>query len=231
MIAILGKYWQYILIALLAIALTISVRSCRVKSDLADLQKHTADSTYHFATEVQLKNGLHAFRIKTLEATVHDLQGADILTTLQINQLKEDKVKLGELVTYYQGKAAVNVTTVTKGKDSVIYLKDSVQQKVKTFDYSGTWLRLHEVYNPFTDSLSRKYVYRVSFQLVSYRKRQGLFKPSQLITDLTFDDPAIQVGEFNGVVVKEPRKRWYETRGFAIGVGIVGGVWLSGKLK
>lgn len=42
------------------------------------------------------------------------------------------------------------------------------------------------------------------------------------MTDLTFSDPAIQVGEFQGIVVKERRKRFYETQGFAVGVGLRG---------
>lgn len=231
---LLKKYWSSILIVLLTIALFISIRSCKQQQSMVQLERNGKDSAFHYATKVELENGEQAFRIKTIEATVHELRGSDVLSELEKGRLKDQVGNLSRAVVFYKGNVEVSRDFGSKATDTVlveVVRKDTTRTMAKVFDFNNGFLRLHEIYNPRTDSLTRNYLYRVDFQLTAYRKSQGLFKRSQLVTDLTFSDPAIQVGEFTGIVVKEPRKRFYETRGFAIGVGLVGGVWVSSKLK
>lgn len=235
MILIIKKYWREILILLLFSICIIAMRSCGNRQSLVELERHGKDSAYHYATKIVQKNGEQLFRIRTLEATNHELKGTDILSTLEINKLKKQNVKLGDLVTYYQGRVIVSRQSASKAIDSLAFVVDSIQYAknnldstvkieneiiFKTFDWSNEYLRLHEIYNPVTDSLTRKYLYRVKFTLATYRQRQGLFKKSILLSDLSFDDPAVQVGEFKAIQVKEPKKRFYETRIFAFAVGM-----------
>jgi hypothetical protein len=220
------KFWREISILVLFIVCFASIRSCRTANGLVELQRHGLDSAYHYATNVTLKNGTHVFRIKTLEATVHQLRGENVLSALEISKLKSDKIEMGDLSAYYRGLVEAQGTIALKGKDSIIYVQTrngETQQKIKSFKYDGNWLQLRSVYNPITDSLSHRYLYRVEFTLATYRKRQGLFKRSILLSDVSFNDPSIQVGEFTAVKVVEPPKRFYETRLFVFLIGVAGG--------
>jgi hypothetical protein len=231
---ILENFWREILILLLFVVCFISIRSCKTQQNLAQLNAHGADSAYHYATDVTLKNGEHIFRIKTLEATVHELRGGAVLSVMEISKLKEDKIEIANLSAIYRGQVEAQGNINIKGKDSIVYVTIGGElnpSTLKVFDYRGNWLSLREVYNPLNDSLSHKYLYRVEFSLTSYRKSQGLFKPSILLADISFTDPSLRIGEFQAVKVVEAPKRFYETRAFAIGIGFIGGVYVSTKLK
>ena len=232
--SILKNFWREILILLLFVICFISIRSCKTQQSLAQLNAHGADSAYHYATDVTLKNGEHVFRIKTLEATVHDLRGGAVLSAMEISKLKEDKIEIANLSAIYRGQVEAQGAVTLKGRDSIIYVTVGGEPKpsaLKVFDYRGNWLSLHEIYNPFNDSLSHKYLYRVEFTLASYRKSQGLFKRSILLTDISFTDPSIRIGEFQAVKVVEAPKRFYETTGFKLLVGGGLGIFVATKLK
>jgi hypothetical protein len=142
-------------------------------------------------------------------------------------KLRDNIGSLGRAVAHYQGEVELRRSMTTKAKDSVVLYKGEIVTRFKTFDWKNSWLSLHEVYNPVTDSLSRKYLYRVDFSLNTYRKNMGLFKRAQLVTDVTFSDPAIQVGQLSGLQIKDPPKRWYETRAAAAVLGVLAGAYIA----
>lgn len=205
----------------------ISMRSCRTAKNNLGLKTQSYDSAYNLAVEHILKNGQLAYQVQTLEATVHDLKRQDILSTLEQKGLHDQIGNLNRLVTFYKGGLTMDDTFAAAGRDTV-YLeakgKDTTQVKRKTFLWHGQWLTLASVYDPLTDSISHRYHYHVDFNLISYRQRQNFFSRGNLVSDITFSDPAISVGEFRGIVVKEPPKPWYQTGLFkflaGLGVGV-----------
>ena len=214
----LKKYWQYILIAILLIVCFTAIRSCKNQQSLVALEKHGSDSAYHYATKIKINDSVSTFRVKTLEATVHELRGEAVLSELEKNRLKQHVGSLNRIVAYWKGSMRATDAITATLRDTV-YL-DRVGTKVpsKAFKWQSKYLSLDGLVGPETVNID--YHYKVDFTLTAYRKSQGLFKRSQLVTDLTFEDPAIQVGEFRGVVVKEPPKHWWETRAFAVAVGV-----------
>jgi len=228
--SVLKKFWREILILFLFATCFTAMRSCKKQQSLAQLNAHGADSAYHYATDVTLKNGEHVFRIKTLEATVQQLKGSDIISELDKIKLKEQIGNLNRMVSYYSGKLTMDRTFASGGIDTVmvtVHDKDTVKIKEKSFRWQNSWLSINSIYNPLTDSIKHRYLYRVEFNMTSYRKGQNLFKRGQLVSDITFADPAIRIGEFQGIIVKEAPKRFYETTGFKVLAGIAIGVIIT----
>ena len=203
MIALLKLYGQYILIVLLVIALILSIRSCRNQRDMVTLERNGKDSAYHYATKVELKGGQDAFRIKTLEATVHELRGSDILSELEKIKLKQHVGSLNRVVAYWKGSVRATDTITATLRDTVYLDRAGTKVPSKAFKWQSKYLSLDGLMG--LETVKIDYHYNVDFTLTAYRKSQGLFKRSQLVTDITFSDPAVQVGSFTGVVVKEPR--------------------------
>lgn len=219
-ISFLQKYWQYLLIAILGIALLFSVKSCKNQVGLTTLEKHGKDRAYHYATQIRLSDSTKAYRIRTLELTSNQLKGENL--TLYTDKKKSDeqvrvlKIEVGNLnriVALYSGTITMDQSFELVGKDSVVkgdtipnsIIHTQLVNKEKIFPWHNKWMTFHGIYNPANDSLKVKYAYRADFKLVSYFKGKNLIKKGDLISDITFSDPSIQVGEFQGVVVKQPR--------------------------
>lgn len=244
---ILKRYWREITIVILFFVCWFSIRSCRTQKELVKIEQSKSDSSYHAAIGVQLENGQLAYRVKTLEVTSQELKGQDVLSYLKIKDLTDQVGNLNRVVTYYQGKVSANQVFISKGKDSTVYdirpkyidlLNDSSKKQhshtEKVFDWGNKWLRLHEVYNPVTDSLKRHYVYNAEFQFTSYRRGANLFRRGDLVSEIIFSDPWLVVGDSQSLIVKEgPPKRFYfgPTLSYdpfsgrvVVGIGVVWGV-------
>lgn len=227
---ILLKYWRELLILILIIILVISFRSCSNKKSDIDLLKKANDSTYHVAIAHKLKNGQLAFQVKTYEATVSQLRNDASLFGFDKKALQNQVGSLGNLVAYWKGRATLTGIANSRAADTTIvylYRGDSVRQKEKVFNWSNHYLTLHEIYNPATDSIFRRYTYQTDFTLTPYRKGMGFLKRKQLVTDVTFSDPNMKVGKFQGIVIKEGPKKWYQTTAFKVGAGIALGAFLA----
>lgn len=225
----LKKFWREILILVLFAVCFISMRSCRTAKNNLVLKNQSYDSAYSVAIEHVLKNGQLAYQVQTLEATVHDLKGQDILSTIEQKNLHDQVGNLSRLVTFYKGSLTMDDTFSAGGTDTV-YLqvkgRDTTRVKKKTFLWHGQWLTLASIYDPITDSISHRYHYQVDFNLISYRQGQNFFRRGNLVSDITFSDPAVSVGEFRGIIVKEPPKKWYETGVAKFLAGLAAGVAL-----
>lgn len=226
---LLLKYWQYVLIVLLIVALSLAIRGCKNKSEELQIEKSSKDSTYQEAVMIKQKNGELVFRVKSIEATAKQLRETNAILWADKKQLSAQNIKLNSLLTFYKGKFTLDETFSVKGVDTVLRLvasTDTVNTRAKTFHWSNKWLTLDEFYNPSTDSLTHHYRYAVEFKLLTYRQGQNFFRRGELVSDIKFSDPHIKVGEFHGVVVVEPKKPWYETGGAKFVIGALFG-WLA----
>lgn len=222
---LLKQYWREVAIAILIIICILSVRACKNQKELTTVANSKSDSTYHEAVAVKLKNGQLTFRVNTLEATTEQLKRENILEN---KKLKDQIGSLSNLVTFYQGKMNAHADFAAIAHDTivnVIHDKDTTRIKEKTFlAHPSKWLTIHSIYNPVTDSIFHRYRYWVDFDLKSYWRGKNLFHRGDLVSDITFSDPAVSVGEFQGIIVKEPPKKWHETTLakvlFGVGVGI-----------
>lgn len=203
----LKKYWREAAILILFVVCFISMRSCRNQRELASIGKNKTDSAFLKADSVRLKNGELAFRVSTLEVTNKQLKESGILDYLNQKKLQGQIGDMSRLVTIYRGQVESNGTFISIAHDTVIVeviKKDTVKVKEKAFKWTNGYLSLIETYNPLTEALNHKYLYRADFQLVSYRKGANFFRRGTLVSDITFSDPNLRIGEFQGVVVKEP---------------------------
>lgn len=202
MVALLLKYWQYVLILILAVALVLSVRSCKNQKELVTLEKNSHDSTFHQAEQVKLKTGEQAFRIQTLEATVHELQGQDIVSEVDKIRLREQIGNLNHLVAFWKGSVRAT-DTITAILHDTIYI-DGRGAKVdsKYLKWASKYLSIDGLIHG--DSVKIDYSYKVDFSLTAYRKGQNLFNRGQLVTDVVFSDPNMKVNRFEGMVIREP---------------------------
>lgn len=218
------KYLPYLVIVVLGIALFTSVRSCQNQKELVQLEKDSHDSTFHEALAVKLKNGQQAFRIKTLEATVSQLKSDGLLTAYEKKQLSDQVGNLNNLVAYWRGSARAMDTIKTTLHDSIYIERSGTKVLSKAFKWDSKYLSLNGLIAP--DTVHIAYRYDMDFSLTAYRKGKTWFKPGELVADVTFSDPHVNVSSFQGVVVKEESKKWYQTTAFKIGVGFVGGLFL-----
>lgn len=233
-LTILKKYWREILIAVLVLAVALSVKTCNVKAEEAAINRNLADSAFSEVRVYKLKDGTNVAQIKTLEVTSKSLLAETINLMVDKKKLEEQIGNTNRLVTYYQGKIQMDEFLNSKGIDTVFTeitaKKDTIRTAGKAFAWSNKWLTLQEYYYPGVDSLKRRYRYDVEFNIISYRKGKTLFKPGQLVTDVTFADPAIKVKEFKGLVVTEPPKTFLEkVLGSRVGAVVVG--FLAGRLS
>jgi hypothetical protein len=146
----------------------------------------------------------------------------------ETDKLKKQVGSLNNLVGYWKGKAAIKDTITTVLRDTVIIENDSVRVPVKWISWNNKYLFLDGAING--NNVSIAYNYNVDFSLTAYYKPRPFFqpttwfKPKPLVADIYFSDPNLKVGEFKGLVIKQEKKRWYETSGFKFGVGFVSGV-------
>lgn len=227
---LLQKYWQYAMIGILLVICIFSIKSCKNQKELVRIEKSKSDSSFHQAEAVILKNGELTFRVNTLEVTNKQLKGENIIGYVAQKKLEEQVGNLNRVVAYYKGSLTMDETFASGGTDTVIlriHDRDTVRTKEKYFPWHNNWLSLNSIYNPLTDSIKHRYLYRVEFNMVSYRKDQNFFRRGQLVSEITFADPAILVGESQAVIVIEPPKKFYETTLFKVLVGTAIGIAIS----
>lgn len=224
---IISKFWREILIAILAIALFSSIRSCNKNSDNTSIAIHRGDSAFLVAHYYKNKQGELIAQVNTSELTAKQYKQFSKQLGFENQDLKMQNKKLKGLVAHWQGQASIHDTVFSVGKDTTLYTnkKDTVGTKAIYFAFTSKYLTLDQFYTPLDRKLETHYSYTVDFSLTAYRKQQGLFKKQgQLVADVYFSDPAIKVSTFKGFVIKEPPRRWYQTTGFKIALGAAGGI-------
>lgn len=216
----------------LAILVFTSIRSCTINKDTISTLSASYDSAYHKAEYYENKNGELIGQVKTHELTIDQWKDHAEQLGFDKDKLKMDNTKLKNLVAHWQGKAAMKDTIKTTLYDTV-YVDNGIPTVGRAFDWNNKYLFVNGVVDLELKNITIGYQYDVDFSLTAYRKPQrGFWKPpGQLVADIYFSDPNFKVSTFKGFIVKEEPKKWYQTTGFKIGVGAIGGIagyrWLT----
>lgn len=224
---VITKYWREVLILALLIACAMSVRTCKQNSDTVGILSAKADSSYLKATYYRGKNGELIGQVNTHELTIKNLKELGDQLGFDNAALRDQVGKLNRLVAHWQGKAGMRDTIYATLTDTVYVDSTGIEVAGRSFKWNNQYLFINGLV--MTDNVQLSYLYEVDFSLTAYRKPQmGFWKPpGQLVADIKFSDPKFRVTEFKGFVVTEPRKRWYETKGAAIGFGAILGFYLG----
>lgn len=217
------KYWRELLILLLLITTIITARTCENKNSDINTLKNTSDSSYSVAKYYIDKNGKLEAQVKTHEITTNQLKEFNEQLGINEKELKKQVGSLNNLVTYYKGKAGINDTIYSHSVDTVIQY-NGTQVIGKRFKWTNGYLTLDQTYNPSNDTLKTIYDYKFDFVLDTYRKKQGIFKSKQLVTDIHFSDESLTVTDFKGIVIKEPKKKFYQTGLFKFALSLGAGI-------
>jgi len=220
------KYWREIIIVVLIVAMVMIGRSCNsIKSDNS-LLLSSLDSSYSMARHYVNREGELVAQVNTHKATVDQLKQYSDQLGIEKRALERQVGSLNNLVGYWKGQAQVIDTITTVIRDTVIVDTTGHAISERRFEWVGSNLKLQGTFRERQVTIT--YDYKFKFELVSYYKPKTFsevikhpFKPKQLVSDLTFDDLNLTVSSFKGIVTTMPPKRWYQTTGFKIGVGVV----------
>lgn len=204
-------------------------------ADQNQLLQQSVDSSFHVATTYINKNGELVHQVNTFELTIKDLRDLSEQLGFDNKALKEQVGNLKNLVGYWKGQATASGSVDNVPARDTVYITtqgDTVQ--AQGFTWTNNFLSLNGTYNSAGKKFAFQYKYDLGgFEITAYRKREpgfkGYFKQKQLVTDINFGDPNMQVTSFQGLVIKEERKKFWETKGFAFGVGVVTGAFLISR--
>lgn len=219
---IVKKYFREIAIAVLIIVLFISIRSCNVNKDNTYLLTHKADSAFNTARFYKNRAGELIGQVGTHELTIKQYKKFSEQLGFENKDLKMDNKRLNNLVAHWQGQASMKDTIMIPLHDTVYIDDKGTTITLQDFKWTNKYLSLEGLI--LEHQITIGYGYDVDFSLTAYRKKSGLFKPpGQLVADIFFSDPSMKVSTFKGFVIKEERKRWYQTNAAKIGFGFVAG--------
>lgn len=226
------KYWKaivaIIVIILFALAFSFLVSTIStLKSQKANLI-YSKDSSFLVASYYKNKNGELVNQVNTYELTTKDLKQIGERLGFDNKQLKDQVGNLKNLVAHWKGQASTHGSDTVRMSDTV-YL-DNVGNRVVTerFDWTNKYLSLNGTYFPETKRLAFQYNYDLGgFDITSYYKSTGFLKPKQLVADIKFGDPNMKVTQFQGFVIEQPKKKWFQTKAFYFGIGVLGGGYLA----
>jgi hypothetical protein len=237
---ILLKFWREILILILVLVCAFSFRQCSVKNDDNRLLLNSVDSAFSVAHYYKNKNGELVGQVKTQELTIGQYKKYAAQLGFDNKELKKQVGKESRLVAHWRGKAESEGTILIGLNDTTINTLDPTMDlsgesinielpglEAKTFQWGNKYLTLDGIISLDSNQMAIKYQYDTDFSITAYYKPQGLFKRSQLVTDIWFEDPNMKVQEFKGFVIKEPRKKFFQTGLFKVTVGIGIGYGLS----
>jgi hypothetical protein len=221
---ILLKYWKNVAIILLAIFCVLSVRTCSVNKQDKEALETSVGILEAQVKEYKGKNGELVSQVQTHELTIAQLKDYGSKLGFENSSLKKQVGKLNNLVGYWRVQASVRDTFTMVSTDTV-YLKDNKPVKAKAFHYSNNYLVLDQLYHPDDGTMSTLYDYKIDLELTVYRKGKSLFNSGTLVSDIRFKDQNLSVTEMKGVVIREPKKAWWQTGAaklvFGLGLGYI----------
>jgi len=197
-----------LIIIALSIALFISVYSFASKSvsysNLSRELLHLNDTI----TYLKDRNGLISAEKHSLQLTVGELKDLELIN-------KDLKRKIGKLKNLVNSTTVSTVTTDT----IVITLEDTIGG---TFFWEDSWLSINGRINK--SKLSLGYSLENEYEVTTYWKRKGLFKRKELTVSVKDLNPNVRTTDIQSITIKKEPIKWYETRGFFYGVGIISGI-------
>jgi len=230
LIGILKKYWREIIIGILLIVVVLSTKQCqKQKSDIA-LLNNIQDSTFNVIREIKGKNGELTSQVNTYEITIDQLKESGDKLGIDNKALKQQIGSLKNLTAYYKAKIELRDTFTIVNHDTT-FIEKGDTTRAKAFQWSNKYLVIQGFTAPSYTTIS--YDYHPTFTLTSYYKDKGFLrlKKGQLVSDLKFDDPNMQVREFKAVRITEEPKKWYETKLFYFLTGAAAGRVAEGIIK
>jgi hypothetical protein len=213
----------------------VSIRSCSLKE--FELEKTSTDfklklsaQESEFETELNEK-GEEVARQSQLLASERQLKSAAI----------------EELENFKKVNSHTRVTTVTKIKKVYVPMEtvsareidftglDSTEvgDSIKIFRVLDEWYGVSgKVLNSgiLFDSITFK---NELVTTIGWQKEKGLknlFKKPNPVVEVVNKNPYSKIVKMNNIIVEPRKKRFYETTGFKIGLGVVGGIYLSQKV-
>lgn len=215
------------LISIIAIAIALfSIKSCSDKKEEGERLKSNLliakDSVHH----LRGKNGELINRVGSMQLTVSDLKTQNQQLGLDKDILKKQVGNLNNLLSFYKGKINSKGTILSIVHDTV-FIQKGISTHYKSFRYTNKYLYLDEFYNPLNDSIKIKYNYSTDFTYTTYYKPVGFLKFKKiLVTDIVLTDPNASLINGTSVSIIPPKKKWYQTDLFKVGVGFVAGKYL-----
>lgn len=200
-----------LIIITLSIALFISIYSFANKaisySSLSGEFSHLNDTI----TYLKDRNGLISAEKHSLQLTVDELKDLELIN-------KDLKRKIGRLNNLVNSTTVSTVTTDT----IVITLEDTIGG---TFFWEDSWLSINGAINK--SRLSLGYSLKSEYEVTTYWKRKGLFKRKELTVSVKDLNPNVTTTNIQSITIKKDPVKWYETRGFFFGVGIISGILIT----
>lgn len=214
-----NKYWVLVcLVLILALGFT-SFRYYQLQKDYINYQS----SKKHKIKYYQDKEGrVHATKVVTqIPKGLYKHITDSIVAEVSKNTMAKDLVQ------------HTDVTTKTSNRDTVLLrdtflvrVTDTLQARVFHFDDNALVLTGLLMSN----QVDLSYSYQVHLSHTTKWQRTGLFKPKQLIVDVYSNTPNTTITGLQTFVIKQPPKRWYETKTFQIGLSFIAG-YAAGKTK
>ena len=166
------------------------------------------------------------------------LMGEEIAVqkALFLNEKEAKDLALIENQRLKKVKSEVKVVTKTKIEQIYIPVHDTFTvvkgdtRRSRNFGIDQKWYALHGKVLPdqvLIDSMMSKSEVVVT---TGYEKQKGLFKKSILVVDVKDKNPHSQITGLYNVQVPKRKKKWFETKGAAIGLGGLVGMYLGIKL-
>jgi len=195
----------------------------RLHTELCQAQELAQmDSTQYFKTRV---NSLGQ-TVSTQDQTIATLDNAIALGLIRESELKANNLKLVQSnVRLTEQLAAAGLAGQYDKPPVIITLGDKTPclKLPASFGYHDTWLSiktsLDTLGNPVYDSIL---VISKPSIFVGMEKT-GLFKKDKPVVVYTNENPYFSTTAMTNVVIQD-QKKWYKTRGFAMGMGAIGGI-------
>ena len=172
---------------------------------------------------------------ETLQQTI-DKQGRKITTqnNLIITKEQEKEMLLIENERLKNIKSEVKIITKTIIKEVYVPFETTVYDTIsgdsaKPFNKKDKWYAI--------SGMSLKKGIRIDsleftnkLTITIGEQSNGLFKKNTPVTEVINDNPYTSVNEMYNVTIEKGPKKFYQTTGFKIGMGVVGGLYLSTRL-
>lgn len=167
--------------------------------------------------------------------TIRDLREVNHKLGIDRDRLKDQVGNLKNLNSYYKSQIesigtgkAVTLDTVVQ----IVYDTDTVMVNAQSVDWSNNYLSIDGLFIPKFNRWDFNYSYNVDLEITSYYKksRSGLFAPKELVVDFKLSDPNAKAVDLKALKIIRER-RWYQSTGFKIGAGIVGGFFLANQFN
>lgn len=231
---LLINHWKNIILILLVAVCILNMHSCGKRGEdyksLENAYDISRDSTKYYKDD----NGDLVAQRTTQNLTIQELKKHGDELGFDKKALKKQVGNLNRLVSNLKGEISVKdriISQVTNSTetDTTIVGGDTlyIEKDVLNFSHEGKYLQYQG--KIIGSELTFDYNYNVVFDQTTYWEPAGLFKPLRLVTDFKIEDPNAKAVKLNSVVIRPPRKKFYQTTGFKIGVGFLGGAILFRK--